>query len=232
MTPWARTKCASARMGGICGSDLHYFHEGRVGRFALRVRVGQRVAVKPSLPCNACDFCLQSMGNHCRNMRFFGSAALMPRVQGVFKQSLRVPKSQSVPVPDDRDISLAAMGEPLAVALHAVQRATPITGRRVLISGAGLACEVIEAPLHLRPPLSTPGLCRHCIACIDIGLRILQAEASKANILASTQHPNHQSMRELDRVSVVASRYVRHPLVTHLIRMTAQEMKVNEITAA
>ena len=160
-----------ARMGGICGSDLHYFHEGRVGNFAVReplvlghevsgeveqigasvsrVRVGQRVAVNPSLPCNGCDFCLQGMGNQCRNMRFFGSAALTPHVQGVFKQALRVPESQCVPVPDDLDFSLAAMGEPLAVALHAVQRAMPITGRRVLISGAGpIGCLVVLAALH------------------------------------------------------------------------------------
>jgi L-idonate 5-dehydrogenase len=160
-----------ARMGGICGSDLHYFHEGCVGNFAVReplvlghevsgevsevgaavtrVRPGQRVAVNPSLPCNACDYCLSGMGNQCRHMRFFGSAALMPHIQGVFKETLRVPEVQCVPVPDELDFSLAAMGEPLAVALHAVQRAMPITGRRVLITGAGpIGCLVVLAARH------------------------------------------------------------------------------------
>jgi L-idonate 5-dehydrogenase len=160
-----------SRMGGICGSDLHYYHEGRVGNFAVqqpltlghevsgevievgaavtRVRVGQRVAVNPSLPCNACDFCLQGSSNHCRNMRFFGSAALMPHVQGVFKDYLKVPESQCVAVPDTMPFELAAMGEPLAVALHAVQQGAPVTGRRVLITGAGpIGCLVLLAARH------------------------------------------------------------------------------------
>jgi len=160
-----------SRMGGICGSDLHYFHEGRVGNFALqqpltlghevsgevlavgpavtRVKPGQRVAINPSLPCNACDFCLQGLGNQCRNMRFFGSASLMPHVQGVFQEHLRVPEIQCVPVPDTMPFELAAMGEPLAVALHAVQQAAPLTGRRVLITGAGpIGCLVLLAARH------------------------------------------------------------------------------------
>lgn len=160
-----------ARMGGICGSDLHYFHEGRVGNFSLReplvlghevsgeveevgtavtkVRPGQRVAINPSLPCNACDFCLQGLGNHCRNIRFYGSASVMPHIQGVFREHLRVPEVQCVPVPDDLDFSLAAMGEPLAVSLHAVQQASPVTGRRVLITGSGpIGCLTLLAARH------------------------------------------------------------------------------------
>ena len=160
-----------ARMGGICGSDLHYFHEGRVGNFAVReplvlghevsgevvevgsavtrVRPGQRVAVNPSLPCNACDFCLGGLGNQCRNMRFFGSASLTPHVQGVFKEHLRVPEVQCVPVPDDLDFSLAAMGEPLAVSLHAVQQASPVTGGKVLVTGSGpIGCLTLLAARH------------------------------------------------------------------------------------
>jgi L-idonate 5-dehydrogenase len=82
-------------------------------------------------------------------MRFFGSASLMPHVQGVFKEQLRVPEVQCVPVPDDLDFSLAAMGEPLAVSLHAVQQASPVTGRKVLITGSGpIGCLSLLAARH------------------------------------------------------------------------------------
>lgn len=160
-----------AKMGGICGSDLHYYHEGRVGNFPVRepltlghevsgevldtgnavtkVKPGQRVAVNPSLPCNSCDYCLSGKNNQCRSMKFFGSAALMPHVQGVFKEYLRVPEIQCVPVPDNMDFTLAAMGEPLAVSLHAVQQAGPVTGRKLLITGAGpIGCLVLLAARH------------------------------------------------------------------------------------
>ncbi len=159
------------RMGGICGSDLHYFHEGRVGNFEVvepltlghevageilqvgaavtGLQAGQRVAVNPSRPCNACDYCLSGASNHCRHMRFFGSASLRPHVQGVFRQFLRVPASQCVPVPADLPFAEAAMGEPLAVALHAVQQAGRVTGRSMLITGAGpIGCLVLLAARH------------------------------------------------------------------------------------
>jgi threonine dehydrogenase-like Zn-dependent dehydrogenase len=92
--------------GGICGSDLHYYLHGRVGDFAVReplilghemagdvvetgpgvtrVRVGDRVAVNPSLPCWACRACQAGRTNLCRRMTFFGSAAVMPH--GSFPQ--------------------------------------------------------------------------------------------------------------------------------------------------
>lgn len=145
--------------GGICGSDLHYYFEGRVGDFAVReplilghevagevvetgarvtgLRVGQRVAVDPSLPCGACPGCRAGRTNLCRRMTFLGSAAVMPHVQGAFQERLVVEASQCHPVPDDLPPGLAAMAEPLAVCLHAVARAGPLVGREVLITGGG-----------------------------------------------------------------------------------------------
>ena len=94
--------------GGICGSDLHYYHEGRVGNFELRepmvlghelagevvqvgagvsvVQAGQRVAGNPSRPCLRCGYCLSGRSNLCKNVRFHGSAARFPHVQGGFAE--------------------------------------------------------------------------------------------------------------------------------------------------
>lgn len=147
------------RAGGICGSDLHYYHHGGVGDFTLRepmvlgheisgevVRVGQNVtrvtpgdhvAIDPSRPCQTCDYCLSGRSNLCRNMRFFGSAALFPHVQGAFSEFFKVADFQCHLVPKDIPYTVVACAEPLAVTMHAVARAGVMLGARVLVTGAG-----------------------------------------------------------------------------------------------
>src|SRR5262249_39651987 len=144
--------------GGICGSDLHYFHRGAVGDFALRepltlghevsgtvietgdgvdVPLGTRAALDPSRPCLSCEFCRAGRSNLCLDMRFLGSAARFPHVQGGFAQHLVLRQDQIVPVPEDTDLLRLSVAEPLSVALHAVTRAGVLTGKRVLVSGSG-----------------------------------------------------------------------------------------------
>jgi len=145
--------------GGICGSDLHYFQDGGFG--AIRVRepiilghevagriealgsavshlaVGQKVALNPSRPCNVCRYCVEGMQQHCLDMRFMGSAMRMPHVQGAFRDRMIVDAFQCVPVDDGLSLNEAAMAEPLAVVLHALEQAGNIAGRRVIVTGAG-----------------------------------------------------------------------------------------------
>ncbi|MDQ0467851.1 L-idonate 5-dehydrogenase [Labrys wisconsinensis] len=145
--------------GGICGSDLSYYFKGRVGDFALRepmvlghevagvvervgpkveaVKPGDPVAVNPSRPCRTCDYCRIGRGNLCRNMRFFGSAAIFPHVQGGFSETILAREDQCVRVPASMPLRVAACAEPLAVSLHAVRRAGELLGRKVLIAGSG-----------------------------------------------------------------------------------------------
>jgi L-idonate 5-dehydrogenase len=145
--------------GGICGTDLHYFNHGGFGVVRLReplvlgheiagtitkvgdgvadVALGQRVAVNPSHPCNACKYCLKGLQNHCLDMRFYGSAMRFPHVQGAFQQKLVCHASQAIPIPDTLSLNEAACAEPLAVGLHGVRRAGDLVGKRVLITGAG-----------------------------------------------------------------------------------------------
>jgi L-idonate 5-dehydrogenase len=70
-------------------------------------------------------------------MLFYGSAMRFPHVQGGFRQRLVAEERQCVPVPTDLPLEKAAFGEPLAVCLHAVNRAGPLLGKKVLITGAG-----------------------------------------------------------------------------------------------
>ncbi len=145
------------RAGGICGSDLHYFHEGgfgtvrikapmvlgheaagvveAVGEGVTHVRPGDTVAINPTLACGHCRFCLAGMGSHCLDMRFFGSAMRVPHVEGAFREALVCRGEQAVPapIPPER----AAFAEPLAVCLHAAHQAGPLLGARVLVTGAG-----------------------------------------------------------------------------------------------
>ena len=146
-------------VGGICGSDLHYFNHGGIGD-AIRLKepmvlghevsghivslgdgvtglaVGDRVAVSPSRPCYDCNFCTQGQHNHCLNMRFYGSAMPYPHVQGAFREVLVANARQCV-VANNLSDGEAAMAEPLAVCLHAAHQAGPLLGKRVLITGSG-----------------------------------------------------------------------------------------------
>ena len=101
------------------------------------VKSGQRVAVNPSRPCGHCRYCAEGKQQHCLNMLFYGSAMRFPHVQGGFREVLVCDESQAVPVPPAMSAAQAAFAEPFAVCLHAVNRAGPLLGKRVLVTGAG-----------------------------------------------------------------------------------------------
>lgn len=144
--------------GGVCGSDLHYYHHGGFGAVRLKepmilghevsatvialgsgvesLEVGQLVAVSPSRPCGTCRYCQQGLHNQCLNMRFYGSAMPFPHIQGAFRQTLVADAIQCVPA-DGLTPGEAAMAEPLAVTLHATRRAGEMLGKRVLVTGCG-----------------------------------------------------------------------------------------------
>lgn len=145
--------------GGICGSDLHYYHHGgfgvvriqqpmalgheiagvvaAVGDGVTSVKAGTRVAVNPSKPCGVCLHCQEGMRNQCLDMRFLGSAMRFPHVQGGFREFMTVDAAQAVPISDKLSLAEAAVAEPLAVCLHAGKQAGPLLGKRVLITGCG-----------------------------------------------------------------------------------------------
>jgi L-idonate 5-dehydrogenase len=158
--------------GGICGSDLHYFNHGGFGTVRLKepmilghevsgrimalgsgvsnLAVGDRVAISPSRPCNTCHYCLKGQQNQCLNMRFYGSAMPFPHIQGAFRQNLVAESWQCHRVGEEISINEAAMAEPFAVTLHAVNRAGGLLDKRVLVTGCGPigALAIIAARAH------------------------------------------------------------------------------------
>jgi|KBSMisStaDraftv2_1062788.scaffolds.fasta_scaffold34839_2 L-idonate 5-dehydrogenase len=145
--------------GGICGSDLHYFAEGGVGDFVVReplvlghegagtiaalgvgvttVKPGDRVAVSPNHPCGQCRECRKGARNLCQNVRYFGSAARFPHVNGLFADFFVASAANCIPIPERLSDQAAACAEPLAITLHAASQTGPLAGRQVAVVGSG-----------------------------------------------------------------------------------------------
>ncbi len=159
--PWASPEAGQVLVrnthGGICGSDLHYYRHGAVGSFALRepLVLGHEVvgrieldpsgtlpkttpvAIHPASPCGHCPECVSDTRNVCRNARYFGSAASFPHTQGGFAEHIVVRQDQIRVLPSTLPLSRAVLAEPLAVGLHALNRAGGVGGAKVLVSGSG-----------------------------------------------------------------------------------------------
>lgn len=136
---------------GICGSDLHGYlgesgrrrapmvmgHEAagrvvQVGEGVGRDWVGRAVALQPFVACGRCSACSSGATNLCSRRSFFGAT-----MDGAMAESLVVPLANLVPLPEGMRIDHAALAEPYAVALHAVERAGDLGGRSVFVAGAG-----------------------------------------------------------------------------------------------
>lgn len=147
------------RRVGICGSDMHYFEHGCCGAFvptrpfimgheltadvvaanggAGAALIGSRVTVNPARACGFCDDCKAGRGNLCRRTIMLGSASTTPPTDGAFAEFVTVRADQCHVLPAGMSDGLGAMMEPFAVALHAVNRAGPVAGKRVLVTGGG-----------------------------------------------------------------------------------------------
>ncbi len=137
---------------GICGSDLYAYqgesptfnfpvvfgHEfsGRVLRCGPGVEhlpEGQWVGVAPLLTCGNCPFCSAGNKHLCEQRAIFGA-----RTDGAMRERLIMPAEVVYPLPAGVSPPEGALGEPLAVAVHAVNRAgRNLAGAKVIISGAG-----------------------------------------------------------------------------------------------
>lgn len=158
--------------GGICGSDLHFYRHGGTGVARLRqpmvlghelsgrvremapdvlgLAVGDAVVVHPARVCGRCRCCRAGQEQLCEDVKFLGSAARMPHCDGGFTRFLTVGASQLRRVPEVLPLDLAALTEPLAVALHAIARAGDVAGRTALVMGAGPIGTLLVAALRLK----------------------------------------------------------------------------------
>jgi len=152
---------------GICGSDIHYYLHYKIGQFVpqkplvlghefagdvaavgpevSRVAVGDRVTAEPSIECRQCRYCRSGRYNLCTNLKFIGTAATIPHIDGAFGEQVAVPESHCHRLDERLDHGAGAMVEPLAVGAHAVMRAGVLAGSRVLITGGGTIGQMVLA---------------------------------------------------------------------------------------
>jgi L-iditol 2-dehydrogenase len=140
---------------GVCGSDVHYYEEGRIAERVVRAphvlghesagrvvdagervtkhRVGDRVALEPGLPCGRCRECRTGAYNLCGEVRFLGA----PPTDGAFTRYVAMHEDFAHALPDALSDEAGALMEPLSVALWACEKAGVRAGDRVLVTGAG-----------------------------------------------------------------------------------------------
>jgi len=140
---------------GICGSDVHYLAHGRIGDFVLTkpmiighesagvvaklgkkvttLKVGDRVAIEPGVPCRKCDHCKQGKYNLCPGMVFCAT----PPYDGNLTRYYKHAADFCFKLPDHVTMEEGALLEPLSVGVHACKRAEVTLGSKVLILGAG-----------------------------------------------------------------------------------------------
>jgi L-gulonate 5-dehydrogenase len=141
---------------GLCGSDFHYFlgdigtiddpsalyprvqgHEAAGTVLAVgtgcapEVAPGTRVALWPVSSCGRCSACRVGRGNACASISLIGV-----HEDGALQERLLVPAAQVFPV-GDQDPALAALIEPVSIAVRAVVRGRVASGERVVVLGAG-----------------------------------------------------------------------------------------------
>ena len=144
---------------GVCGSDVHYFHEGQCGTFFLDkqrdipymlgheaagtvvevganvkgLKPGDRVCCEPGMACGKCEMCKAGKYNLCRDVIFWAT----PPVQGCYMRYVEFYADLCFRIPDEMSIESGAMIEPFATAMFAVQTAEVKKGDTVLIMGSG-----------------------------------------------------------------------------------------------
>lgn len=152
------------RAVGICASDVHYYNEGAIGDAVVKsplvlghevgaevaavgaevksLQPGDIVAVEPGRHCGHCELCLKGLINLCPNVRFFGT----PPVDGALREYVAWPEEQCLRIPPGMSAEEAAMTEPMAVGIYAVELADLKGGDSVAILGAGaIGLSVMQA---------------------------------------------------------------------------------------
>ena len=141
---------------GLCGSDLHYFTDEKVGSETVpypvivghecsafveavgpavkTVKPRDRVAVEPSISCGTCDLCLAGRPNVCRRIRFLGHPGEM---DGCLAEYIVMPEKCCFPIPPDMMMTEAMLAEPLSIAVHALQVTSGNPGRSIAVLGSG-----------------------------------------------------------------------------------------------
>lgn len=141
---------------GICGSDVHGYDGGSgrrippivmgheaagtvvaAGTEAPEFSEGQRVTFDSTIYCGRCEYCLRGEVNLCNSRQVLGVSTPDFRRAGAFAEYVTVPKRLVYSVPESLPFEHAALVEPLAVAVHAVDLSGVKEGDSAVVIGAG-----------------------------------------------------------------------------------------------
>ena len=144
---------------GVCGSDVHYFHDGRCGTFLVDkerdipfmlghecsgtvvevgsevtdLKVGDRVCCEPSVTCGKCEFCKTGHYNLCKEVTFWAT----PPIQGCYMKYVPFQADLCYKLPEGMDAVEGALVEPMATGMYAAELGQVTVGHTVVILGSG-----------------------------------------------------------------------------------------------
>ena len=143
------------RAVGVCGSDLHWYQDGRIGEMPAAYpqvlghepagdivatgagvhdfAAGDRVVIEPSITCGHCEHCLRGHHNNCLSSVFLGG----PQAPGMFREYVTLPAANCTRIPAEFDYRTATLAEPLAVTMHMLELIEIRAGDTVAVTGAG-----------------------------------------------------------------------------------------------
>lgn len=141
---------------GVCGSDLHFYDEGRLanwvpegplilghepggvvtalGEDVVGFEIGDRVAIEPGVPCGECEDCRTGHYNLCKSVRFM---AIPKEKDGVFSEYCTHDASMCFKLPENVDTMEGALIEPLAVGMHGCELSNAKIGETAIVLGCG-----------------------------------------------------------------------------------------------
>jgi L-iditol 2-dehydrogenase len=141
---------------GICGSDIHYYEEGKVGtqvviypyrighecsaivaqvgKAVKNVKVGDKVVVEPAVSCHKCDQCKMGRENTCRSLQFLGTPG---QGDGCLCEYLVMPEESCLVVNDKLTLVQAALCEPLTIGVYSVKQGWGPYTDKIAILGSG-----------------------------------------------------------------------------------------------
>lgn len=136
---------------GICGSDIHVYHgvspyasypvvQGhevsgivtKTGEDVVGFNIGDKVTIRPQIACGECYPCKHNDYHICENLKVMGF-----QVKGMASEYVVVDSDNVLRLPQDVSLDEGAMIEPVAVATRAVRRGGDVSGKNVLVLGAG-----------------------------------------------------------------------------------------------
>lgn len=191
------------RSVGVCGSDVHYYNTGRIGSQIVKypftvghecsgvvesagkgvkaLRVGDRVAVDPAMPCYKCDQCLQGRYHTCRNLKFLGCPG---QSEGCLSEFIRMPEKSCVKIDDKISLDEAALSEPLSIGYYACRLSeSGLEGKKIGILGFG--------PIGISVYLAAKALGADIFFVTDkLGYRLESAKNAGINLVANPLSEN------------------------------------------